>query len=214
MQLQRLAGYGSPAAYVSAASLLVFFFVGQLGHAIVKAAPGLFVPVEIVFVLALWLWIAGFAVVVVDLERHAHLAHSARWLQVARGATLVALVMPAPLVIGLIVNAGVLVQAPVYLLIYGGIGISLLIHNLGARRTGILHGFPPWLGTVDGVAYILAGIGFGGILIPGIGMTLYLIGFNVLQLGQALYITWAIWIGVKLSGLQAAALAREASVTR
>lgn len=214
MQLQRLAGYGPLAAYVSAGFLLAFVLVGQFGTAIIQAAPGMVVPVEIVFVLALWVWIAGLAVVVSDLEWRGQPTTSARRLQVARVATLVALVMPVPFVVGLIVNAGVPVQAPSYLLIYGGVGISLLIHNLGARRAGLLHGLLPWLGIVTGVAYILAGIGFGAILIPGIGMTLYLIGFNVLELGEVVYIVWAIWLGVKLSWTRAAVPAAVAPAAR
>src|SRR5215472_9174016 len=153
MQLQRLAGYGSTAAYVSAGSLLVFVLIGQLGSAILKAAPGVFIPMEVVFVLALWLWIAGLAIVVSHLEKLEHPATATRWLRVARGATLVALVMPVPIIISLIANAGVPVQAPSYLLIYCGVGIGLLSHNLGARRAGLLHGVLPWLGIVTGVAY-------------------------------------------------------------
>jgi hypothetical protein len=214
MQLKRLAGYGPIAAYVSAGSLLVFFLIGQFGTAIVQAAPGLFVLVEIVFILALWLWIAGLAVVALDIEQLEHAAISTRWTQVARGAMLVALVVPVPLVIGLIANAGVPVQAPSYLLIYGGVGISLLIHNLGACRAGLMHGVLPWLGTGTGAAYVLAGIGFGATFIPGAGMTLYLIGFNALLLGEILYMVWAVWLGVKLSRSTAAAPAVVASASR
>jgi hypothetical protein len=51
----------------------------------------------------------------------------------------------------------------------------------------------PWLGTIPGVDYILAGIGFGTLLAPGIGTHLHLIGFNVWMhtaLGAVAGIPW------------------------
>lgn len=69
-----------------------------------------------------------------------------------------------------------------------------------------------WLGTATGVAYILAGIGFGTLLLP-IGTTLFLIGFNVPELGQTLYIARAIWMGVKLSRSKAAAPAAQVAAS-
>src|SRR5262245_28619720 len=127
MKLQRLAGYGPAAAYVSAGSLLVFVLVGRLGNAIPQAVPGMVVPVEIVFFLALWLWLGCLAVMGSDLDRLARPGTCTRWLQVARVAMLVALVMPVPTMMGLIVNAGVVVPAPSFLLVYGGVGISHLV---------------------------------------------------------------------------------------
>ena len=80
-------------------------------------------------------------------------------MPVARGTTLVALLVLVPLSVGVFVNAGVPVQAPSFLVIYVGIGISLVVHNLDARRAGLLQGVLPWLGSVTGVAVIFAGIG-------------------------------------------------------
>lgn len=197
---QRLVSYAPLAASISAGSLLVYFLAAeQFGGAIIAAAPGLYVPLVITSLAAFALWAAGLVVVVVNLERLDHRATSMRWMQVARGAVLTALVVQVPLDIGLIVRAGVPIQAPAYLLIYVGVGVGLLIHNLVARRVGLFGGVVPWLGIATGVAYILAGIGFGTFPIPGVGMVFYSIGFNVLLLGQALYLVWAIWIGVKLS---------------
>ncbi|HEV2461180.1 MAG TPA: hypothetical protein VGS80_22750 [Ktedonobacterales bacterium] len=213
MPLQRLAGFGPRAAFVSVGSLLVFIFVQQFGGAIASAAPGLYAPTAIVFVLALWVFIAGLAVLGIDLERLAPPAPNTRASQVARGATLVALVMPVPLLIGGLVYVNRLLPIS-YLLIFIGVGISLLLHNVAARRAGLLHGMLPWLGSATGVAYILAGIGFGTLLAPGLGTTFYLIGFNVVRLGQVLYIAWALWLGVKLSRSQAAAPAAMAPAAR
>jgi hypothetical protein len=213
MQVQRLAGYGPIAAYVSVGSLFVFFFFQQFGGAIASAAPGLYVPTAIAFVLALWVFIAGLAVVGIDLERLAPPATNMRGSQVARGATLVALVMPVPLLIGGLVNISRLLPIS-YLLIFASVGISLLVHNLDARRAGLLQGVLPWLGTVTGVAYVLGGIGFGTLLAPGLGTTFFVIGFNVVRLGQVLYIVWAIWLGVHLSRSKAPAPVPAVSATR
>jgi hypothetical protein len=212
MQLQRLAGFGPRAAYVSVGALLAFFFLQQFGGAIATAAPGLYAPTAIAFVLALWVFIAGLAVVDINLERLAPPATNTRGSQVGRWATLVALVMPLPLLIGGLVNISKLLPIS-YLLIFTGVGIILLIHNVAARRAGLLHGVLPWLGSATGVAYILAGIGFGTLLAPGLGTAFYLIGFNIVRLGQVLYIVWALWLGVKLSRSQAGTPAAVASAT-
>lgn len=197
MKRQRLAGYGRTAAYISAGSLLVFFFLQQFGGVIATAMPGLYVPSVIVFDLALWLWIAALAIVGFDLERLAHPAASTRGLQVARWLTVVAVVMPALLGIGQIISSLVLMPIS-YLLIFACVGISLVIYNLGGGRTELLNGVLPWLGIAAGMSYIIAGIGFGTLLSP-FGMSFFPIGFNVLLLGQTLFIAWAIWLGVKLS---------------
>src|SRR5690349_17715696 len=129
MPLQRLAGLGPRAAFVSVGSLLVFIFVQQFGGAIASAAPSLYSPTAIVFVLALWLFIAGLAVLGIDLEQLAPPAPNTRASQVAGGAILVALVMPVPLLIGGLVYVNRLLPIS-YLLTFCGVGMSLLIHNL------------------------------------------------------------------------------------
>jgi len=210
MKLKRLAGYGPLAAFVTAGSLLLYAAIDQLGSAIAQAAPGLLAPMEYVYFVAVPLWVVALAVVVFDLEWIEHPKTSTRRLQVARAATLVALVMPVVLDIGLIAKAGVILQSPSYLLLYGGIATSLLIHNFDGRRAGVLHGVLPWLGMAAGLAYAIAGIGFGMFLIPGIGPSAYMVGFNTLLLGQVLYVAWAVWMGVTLS--RSRALGTAASV--
>lgn len=203
MKLQRLAGYGPTAAYVSAGSLFVFFFILIFGYPIAQAAAWIAIPMTIVWFFALWLWVGALAVVVFDLEWLEHPATSTRWFQVAHWATLAALVVPVLLGIGLIANSGATVSVS-FLLIGLTVGISLLIHNLDARRAGLMQGVLPWLGVAAGVAYILAGI--------SIVTSLPLIGFPAVVLGQTGYIAWAVWMGAQLGGSKA--LAQAASAAR
>jgi len=189
MKLQRLAGYGPTAAYVSALSLFVFFFVLILGYPISQVAPGLSLVLNILWFFGLWLWVGAFAVVVFDLEWLEHPSTSTRWFQIAHWATLVAVVVPVVLGIALIIGSPFL-GALCVLVIGICVGISLLVHNIDARRAGLLKGNLPWVGVVAGVAYILAGI--------GIAISLPPLGFTALILGMTFYIAWAIWLGVKL----------------
>jgi hypothetical protein len=205
---RRLAVYGPLAAHVGAGSLLVFFFFQQFGGAIATAIPALYIPSLIVFDLAFWVWLVAFAVVVFDIERLAQTTNSAHSFQVARWATIIAMIVPILLFIAQILYSSVLMPLS-YLTIFGCVGISLILHNFAARGARLLHGALPWLGVVTAVAYILAAIGFGTLLLP-IGATSFMIGFNVLLLGEVLYIAWAIWIGVKLSRSKVAAPAAVA----
>jgi len=189
MKLQRLAGHGPTAAYVSALSLFVFFFVLILGYPISQVAPGLSLVLNILWFFGLWLWVGAFAVVVFDLEWLEHPSTSTRWFQIAHWATLVAVVVPVVLGIALIIGSPFL-GALCVLVIGVCVGISLLVHNIDARRAGLLKGNLPWVGVVAGVAYILAGI--------GIAISLPPLGFTALILGMTFYIAWAIWLGVKL----------------
>lgn len=202
MKLESLAGYGPTAAYVSAGSLFLFLFILIFGYPIAQAAPWIATPMTIVWFFALWLWLGALAVVVFDLEWLEHPATSTRWFQVAHWATLVALVVPVLLGIGLIANSGAVVSIS-FLLIGLTVGISLLIHNLDARRAGLLHGAMPWLGVATGVAYILAGIGIATSLPP--------LGFTALILGQTFYIAWAVWMGAKMGGPKTTTTAAEAA---
>ncbi|GEM_PF-6570065 len=204
MKLQRLAGYGPTAAYVSAVSLFVFFFVLILGYPISQVAPGLALVLNILWFFGLWFWVGAFAVVVFDLEWLDHPATSTRWFQIAHWATLVAVVVPVVLGVALITGSAFL-GALCVLVIGICVGISLLVHNIDARRAALLKGNLPWVGVVAGVAYILAGI--------GIAISLPPLGFSALILGQTFYIAWAIWLGVKLGGAKNATPA-PASATR
>ena len=205
MKLQRLAGYGPTAAFVSAGSLLVFFVLGSMAPVLVKVFP--YVLLAIVFFLALWLWVAALAVVVFDLEWIEHPATSTRWFLVGRWATLLAMVMPIVLGLFSLTNAGVAELAPTYFLLYGSVGLSLLIHNLDARRAGILRGALPWIGTATAVFYLLAAIGYAIFAFGGP----FAIGWNSLQLAVLLYLVWAIWLGVHLLRSKAPAPAAPAA---
>jgi hypothetical protein len=195
MKLQRLAGYGPTAAFVSAVSLFVFFVILIFGTPIVENARGIAVPMTILYFLTFWVWLGGLGVVVFDLEWLEHPATSTTWFQVAHWATLVALVVPVVLGISLLAGAGVLVQAS-FFATFVLVGLSLLTHNIDARRAGLLKGALPWLGIVTGAAYVVAGFGI---------WTIPPIGFAGLILGQTFYIAWAVWMGARLSGTRTAA---------
>lgn len=186
MKLEKLAGYGPAAAFVSAGSLFVFFFLLLFGYSIFTAVHALTFPVYLVWFLALWLWLGAMAVLVFDLEWLEHPATSTRWFQVAHWATLAAAFLPVLFGIAVVTNSGSFGTIVVSLLALC-VGLSLLIHNIDARRAGLLHGFLPWIGIVTGVAYLLVAIGiYAGI------------GFVALLLGQVFYIAWAIGMGVNL----------------
>jgi hypothetical protein len=186
MKLKNLAGYGSTAAFVSAGSIFVFVFLLIFGFPIFNAVPALTLPVFLVWFVALWLWVAALAVLVLDLEWLEHPATSTTWFQVAHWATLVSVFMPVLFGIAVITNAATLGTIVVSVLALC-IGLSLLVHNIDARRAGLLKGSLPWIGVVAGVAYLL----FALMVYAGLG-------FVALILGQVFYIAWAIWIGIKL----------------
>lgn len=194
MKLQRLAGYGPIAAFVSAAALFVFLFLEQFGSAIGSSSAALYTVIVIIFVLALWLWIAALNVVVFDLEWLEHPKTSTPLFQVARIASLVALVVPAILLVLGLANASTFVPA-CYCVIFIAVGVSLLIHNVEARRAGILRGPLPWLGAFLSIAYLIGGTGFGLVYLT---TSLVLVTWNTLQLGHLLYLVWAIWMGIHL----------------
>jgi hypothetical protein len=186
VKLQKLAGYGSTAGFVSAGSQLVFLFLLLFGYPIINAVPALNFPVFLVWFLALWLWLAAFAVLVLDLEWLEHPATSTRWFQVAHWATLAAVFLPVLFGIAIVTNNGTLGTIVVSLLSLC-VGLSLLIHNIDALRAGLVRGTLPWIGIVDGVAFLLVAIG----IYAGIGIL-------ALWIGLVFYIAWAIWMGVRL----------------
>jgi hypothetical protein len=189
MKLQRLAGYGPTAAYVSAGALFVFFSILIFGTPVAQNAPGIAVPMTVVYIFALWVWLAALAVVVLDLEWLEHPATNTRLFQVAHWTALVSVFLPLVLVISFLAGVGGLVQVSFYLT-FLLVGVNLLIHNIDARRAGLLQGIPPWLGIVTGIAFVVAGLGI---------WTIVPLGFIGLILGQTFYIAWAVWMGVILS---------------
>jgi hypothetical protein len=200
VKLQRLAGFGPIAALVSAGALFVLFVIEEFNNEILTVIGSVaYVTQAIVFFLLLWLWVAAFSVVTFDLEWIEPPKTSTRRLQVARGLTFIAMVMPAVLLLAVLLNLPLIFQVVPNALIWGGVGISILVHNWEARRAGILHGVLPWPGIVSGVAMTVAGIGYA-LFVPIGNMALFfLIAINFLLLGQVLYMVWAIWLGVKLA---------------
>lgn len=200
MKLQRLAGFGPIAALVSAGALFVLFVIEEFNNEILTVIGSVaYVTQAIVIFLLLWLWVAALSVVTFDLEWIEHPKTSTRWFQVARGFTLIAMVMPAVLLLAVLLNPPLIFQVVPNALTWGGVGISILVHNWKARRAGILHGVLPWLGIVSGVAMTLAGIGYPLFVPIGTRALFFLITINFLLLGQVLYMLWAIWLGVKLA---------------
>ena len=195
MKLQRLAGFGPLAAFVSAAALFVFLTLEQFGSAIGQGSSAVYIRVVIVFVLALWLWIAALNVVVFDLEWMEHPATSTAWFQVARWSTLVALVVPPLLLVVGLTNANQFFPI-LYCLTFIAVGLSLGIHNVDARRAGILRGPLPWLGAFLSIGYLIGGIGFGLLYFT---TSLVVVTWNALQLGHLLYLIWAVWMGIHLT---------------
>jgi hypothetical protein len=143
-------------------------------------------PIFLVWFVALWLWVGTFAVLVLDLEWLEHPATSTTWFRIAHWATLVAVFLPVVFGIAVITDNGGLgtVVSSVLALC---VGLSLLVHNIDARRAGLLKGALPWIGIVAGVAYLL------------LALTVYAgFGFIALMLGQVFYIAWATWMGIRL----------------
>jgi hypothetical protein len=225
MKLQKLAGYGPTAAFVSAGSLFVLFFLMVFGNPIFTAVPALTIPIYLVWLLALWLWLGALAVLVLDLEWLEHPATTTRWFQVAHWATLAAVFLPVLFGIELVSDKGWLGTIVVSLLVLC-VGLTLLIHNINARRAGLLKGALPWIGIVAGVAYLLVAIFENGLTF-GIYLVWFLTSERMLQetvfgadppahgifagisivalwLGQVFYIAWAIWMGVNLGSSKAA----------
>lgn len=212
MKLQRLAGFGPIAAFVSAGALFVLFVIEEFINAILTVIGSVpYVVQAIVFFLLLWLWVAAVWVMTFDLEWIEHPKTSTRWFQIARGVTFIALVMPAVLLLAVLLNLPLIFWAVATALTWGGVGISILVHNWDARRAGVLHGVLPWLGIVSGVALTLAGMGYPLFVPIGTRALFFLITINFLLIGQVLYMVWAIWLGVKLARSKVAAPATLAS---
>src|SRR5256884_7882107 len=111
MKLRRLAGYGPTAAYVSAGALFVFFFILIFGTPISQNAPGIAVPMTVVYIFALWVWLAALTVVVLDLEWLEHPATHTRLFQGAHWIALGAGFLPPVLVVSFLAGVGILGHA-------------------------------------------------------------------------------------------------------
>jgi len=191
MKLQRLAGFGPIAAFVSAGMLIVFAVVGS-----VMLPPSLAIAQGIVYFLAMSGWAAALAVAVFDLEWMEHAATRTRWIQAALVAAVVAAVMPLFVMVAELRGVAIpyVLEIPTTLLLVG-IGFTLLVHCIEARRARLLHGALAWIGIVDGAFWIYLGIlQFIFMFTPKL-----LMGFVYgLPITELLYLVWAVWLGVHL----------------
>ena len=189
MKLQRLAGFGPATAFVSAVALVVTAVFQQ-----VTLPPGLLVAEEIVYLLAFFVWVGSLTVTLFDLEWLEHPATSTGLFRIALAAILIAMVMPGVIALVVFARLSIPLEIP-WSVMLAGIGVSLVIHNIEARRARLLHGALPWIGIVAGGLFTYLGIlefvyMFTPVLVMG-----FVYG---MQPAQLLYLVWAIWMGVHL----------------
>ena len=202
MKLQRLAGYGPIAAFVSAAALFVVAVIQQ-----VIIPPSIFLVTAIVYLVVIATWVGGLTITLFDLEWLEHLKTNTGLFRVALGAALVAMLMPA--FIALIQFAGVAVPYAIpYVVLWLGVGIALLVHNIEGRRAGLLHGALPWIGMAAGVGFVYLGVLQSFVLFT---TSFVMFWYPALVPTQLLYLVWAIWMGVHL--IRSKAPARVAAAT-
>jgi hypothetical protein len=189
MKLQRLAGYGPIAAFVSAAALFVVAIIQQ-----VMIPPSIFVVTAIVFLVLFTIWVGALAVTLFDLEWLEHPKTNTNLFRVALGASVLAMAMPA--LIALIQFAGVPVPFPIpYTVLFVGVGFTLLVHNIEGRRHRLLRGTLPWIGIAAGAGFVYLGVLQFLVLFTTAFVMAWYYGLIVTQI---LYLTWSIWLGVHL----------------
>ncbi len=191
MKLQRLAGFGPAAAFVSAASVVVFAAIQQVGAAV---PPSYLVPVIVAFLASMAVFVLALAVTLFDLEWLDHPATSKPWIRLALVATLVAAAMPT--VLGLIQFAAVPLDFAIpYTIYFLGIGVGLLVHGIEGRRAGIVRGPLAWLGIVLGALFIVQSVLQFLVLFT---FALVMGAYYGLPIIYITYVVWAIWMGVHL----------------
>jgi len=203
MKLQRLAGFGPIAAFVSAAALLSFALINQLSAA---APPSLYTAVAIAFLTAACVWVVSLAIVVFDLEYLEHPATSTRWVRAGLVAAIVAVVMSLVLPVAQFTAAGQPYSVELaWAVLLMSFGFTMVVHNVQARRARLLRGALPWIGIVDGSFWIYLGIlQFIFMFTPKLVMG-FVYGLPITEL---LYLVWAIWLGVHLVRSKAKSPAR------
>lgn len=196
---ERLARFGSQAAYVSAAALLAFFLLQQYGSDLGASGPVAYTTLIALFDLALWAFIGALFVLALHLESRSDVASAPpsirSRLRIGRRALAVALVLPVLLVLGQLLDQGLFI-ALAYGVIFVGVGIGIFVYNGEARRLGLEGGVLTWFGLLAAGAFVIAGIGFAAVLI-GLEV-LFVIGFYVLLIGEILYVGWATWLAGNL----------------
>ena len=206
MKLQRLAGFGPAAAFISAGAVIVFSVIVQVAANI---PPSLIVPAVIVILAMMTVFVAALAVTLFDLEWIDDPRTSTPRIKLALGAALVAAVMPA--VLGLIQFAGLPVPDPIPFTIYFlGIGVSVLVHSIEGRRAGIVHGALAWIGIVDGALFIALAALQALVLFT---FALVMGAYYTLPVVYLLYVVWAVWMGVHLVRAKSPARIRTATAT-
>ncbi len=191
MKLQRLAGFGPAAAFVSVAAVIVFAAIQQVGAAV---PPSYLVPVIIAFLASMAVFVLALAVTLFDLEWLDHPATSKPWIRLALVATLVAAVMPT--VLGLIQFAGVQLDFAVpYTIYFLGIGAGLLVHSIEGRRAGIVRGGLAWIGIITGALFIVQSVLQFLVMFT---FALVMGAYYGLPIIYILYVAWAMWMGVHL----------------
>ena len=189
MKLQRLAGYGPIAAFVSAAALLVVAVIQQ-----VMVPPSIFVATAIAFLVLIAIWVGALTVTLFDLEWLENPKTNSGLFRVALGASLVAMLMPG--LIALITFAGVAVPFPIpYAVLFIGVGFALLVHNIEGRRAGLLQGTLPWIGIGAGAGFVYLGVLQSLVLFT---TNFVMFWYPALVPTQLLYLVWVIWMGVHL----------------
>lgn len=204
MKLQRLAGYGPIAAFVSAGGLFVY----AIFQVVPIPANLASVAVPLIF-LSMFTWAAGLTVTVIDLQWLEHPATSTRWIHAALVAAIAATVGPLLMAVGSYTNFAYPYSLEVGAsLLLTGVGFSVLVHSLEGRRTRLLRGALPWIGIVTGVFFVYLGtLQFIYMFTP-----VLLMGFvYAFQPSLLIYFVWAIWMGVHLVRSKSPARAKAAA---
>jgi len=77
-------------------------------------------------------------------------------------------------------------------LVFGGIGVYLMVMNLVGLRAGLLGRILPWIGIVAGSLFLVAAL----LVVAGLADAAGLAFFP----GWALYLGWSLWLGFRLGG--------------
>ena len=191
MKLQRLAGFGPIAAFVSAGGLFVYAGFQEI------SVPASLINVALpVLFLSMFLWAAGLTVAVVDLEWLEHPATSTPWIRAALVAAIAAAVAPLIMALGIYGKVGYpyTVQTGAGILLFG-VGFSVLVHSIEARRARLLHRPLAWFGIFTGGCFVY----LGTLQLIYMFTPVLLMGFvYAFMPALLLYLIWAVWMGIHL----------------
>lgn len=200
MKLQKLAGHGASAAFVSGGAMLVGALIFIFGPALADPAHPdtdrtIFIVLSVLMALMFSIWPAALVVLGSDLEWREHPATHTSRMDQSLWAVMIAAVMPLLIFLIILIapdTAWPLVPAAV---MAAGISFFLVIHNAEARKAGLLRGVLPWIGSTCGAAFLLMAIG----LLLGTGSPyLLFLAFFGWFIGSTCFIFWSIWLGIAL----------------